>query len=118
MLRNRRLNELVRDLDLEVGVEVLERRPWDREAVHTLFDGLEFRVLRDRLFQTFPAEEDEVAGGELDVDPVTLTGDAVGAWLAAAGSEPAALDVVGTWALGTGDASTICLLYTSPSPRD
>ncbi|WP_106818511.1 DNA polymerase I [Janibacter massiliensis] len=109
VLRNRRLNELVRDLDLEVGVEDLERRPWDREAVHTLFDGLEFRVLRDRLFQTFPAEEDEVAGGELDVDPVTLTGDAVGAWLAAAGSEPAALDVVGTWALGTGDASTIAL---------
>ena len=27
-------------------------QPWDREEVHTVFDSLEFRVLRDRLFAT------------------------------------------------------------------
>ena len=33
-------------------------QPWDRQEVHTLFDGLEFRVLRDRLFETLESEED------------------------------------------------------------
>ena len=32
--------------------------PWDRQEVHTLFDGLEFRVLRDRLFETLESEEE------------------------------------------------------------
>ncbi|MGL4744770.1 MAG: DNA polymerase I, partial [Dermatophilaceae bacterium] len=41
----------------------LERRSWDREEVHRVFDGLEFRVLRERLFATFEVESDEVEGG-------------------------------------------------------
>ena len=27
---------------------------WDRETIHQLFDTLQFRVLRDRLYQTLP----------------------------------------------------------------
>lgn len=50
VIRNRRLNALVRDLDLELLPADLAMRPWDRQEVHTLFDGLEFRVLRERLF--------------------------------------------------------------------
>ena len=50
VIRNRQLNALVRDLDLELA----PGRPrgaavGPRSEVHTLFDGLEFRVLRDRL---------------------------------------------------------------------
>ena len=30
----------------------LAAQPWDRDEVHQVFDGLEFRVLRDRLFAT------------------------------------------------------------------
>ena len=52
VIRNRQLNALVCDLDLELGPQDLAMRPWDRHEVHTLFDGLEFRVLRDRLFET------------------------------------------------------------------
>ncbi|WP_345203648.1 DNA polymerase I [Fodinibacter luteus] len=63
VLRNRRLNRLVDDLELPLGVPDLERASWDREEVHRVFDGLEFRVLRDRLFQTFEVEQDEVEGG-------------------------------------------------------
>ena len=48
VLRNRQVNRLVCDLDLPLSLDDL-RRPWDREATHQLFDGLEFRVLRDRL---------------------------------------------------------------------
>jgi DNA polymerase I len=72
VLRNRRLNRLVDDVDLAVGVADLERRTWDREEVHQVFDGLEFRLLRERLFATFEVEADEVEGGfEVDEDILT-----------------------------------------------
>ena len=38
-------------------------RPWDRDAVHRLFDELEFRVLRERLFATLQSAEPEAEGG-------------------------------------------------------
>ena len=45
-------------------------QPWDRQEVHTLFDGLEFRVLRDRLFETLESEEEiDDSGFELAGDP-------------------------------------------------
>jgi len=51
VLRNRRLNQLVTDLDLGLGTADLRRGTADREAVHRLFDVLEFRGLRERLFE-------------------------------------------------------------------
>src|SRR5919206_174858 len=63
VIRNRRLNELVCDLDLELAPADLALRPWDRQEVHTLFDGLEFRILRDRLFETLESEEEIDATG-------------------------------------------------------
>ena len=45
VIRNRQLNALVCDLDLPLAPEDLAVQPWDRKEVHTLFDGLEFRVL-------------------------------------------------------------------------
>ena len=72
VLRNRRLNKLVDDLDLPLSVDDLERQSWDREEVHRVFDGLEFRVLRERLFATFDVEQDEVEGGfELEGEQFT-----------------------------------------------
>ena len=72
VLRNRRLNKLVDDLDLPLSVDDLERQSWDREEVHQVFDGLEFRVLRERLFATFDVEQDEVEGGfELEGEQFT-----------------------------------------------
>ncbi len=44
VIRNRRLNALVCDLDLEVGPEQLLLREWDRQRALELFDELEFRV--------------------------------------------------------------------------
>ena len=49
VLLNRELTELVKDVPVEVDPTQLEVQPWDRDAVHRLFDELEFRVLRDRL---------------------------------------------------------------------
>jgi DNA polymerase-1 len=71
VMLNRQLTELVRDLELEVGPNELAVRPWDRDAVHRLFDELEFRVLRERLFTEHTSVEPEaeegfeVRGGEL-----------------------------------------------------
>ena len=58
VLRNRQLTTLLRDLPAEHGRR--RHRPswlpeaWDREKIHQLFDTLQFRVLRDRLYQTLP----------------------------------------------------------------
>jgi DNA polymerase-1 len=51
VIQNRRLTQLVRDVPIEVTVDGLERQPFERERVHEIFDALQFRVLRDRLFE-------------------------------------------------------------------
>src|ERR1044072_3309172 len=60
---NRELTELIKDVPLELGPADLAVRQWDRDAVHRLFDELEFRVLRDRLFQTLTTAEPEAEHG-------------------------------------------------------
>ena len=109
VLRNKRLNGLVTDLPLEVTVADLERRTWDREKVHEVFDALEFRVLRERLFATFDTAAQEAEGGfELETTP--LTGDEVVAWLAGPGrAGDIGVHVVGSWGRGTGDVGAIAL---------
>jgi DNA polymerase-1 len=79
---NRQLTELIRDVELEIGPAGLELRPWDREAVHALFDELEFRVLRDRLFATLQSAEPEADEG-FDVSGDALAPGALAAWLTA-----------------------------------
>ena len=107
--RNRDLNALVADLDLPVGVAELERRDWNREAVHTLFDGLEFRVLRDRLMETLPAEQAGPTGGFEVLGDVLEPGQ-LAVWLTDHGSaELTGVDVTGHWRAGTGDVTGIAL---------
>jgi DNA polymerase-1 len=52
VLQNRQLTELIRDVPLPVGPHDLFLGQWDREAVHRVFDSLQFRVLRERLYAT------------------------------------------------------------------
>ena len=101
VMRNRRLNALVRDLDLELGPADLLQRAWDRQEVHTLFDSLEFRVLRDRLFESLTSEE-EVDGSGFELDTVVLGAGEVGDWLQRAGTERVGVHVRGSWGAGTG----------------
>ena len=49
---NRELTDLVKDVPLAQTPDTLRMQPWDRDQIHRLFDDLEFRVLRDRLFET------------------------------------------------------------------
>ncbi|GAA2641868.1 DNA polymerase I [Dactylosporangium fulvum] len=79
VMRNYELNGLVGDLELPIGPEDLRWRGWDREAVHQVFDSLEFRVLRERLYQYLDAVEPEAESGfELSG---TVLRSGVGAWL-------------------------------------
>src|SRR4051794_8462692 len=82
VIRNRRLNALVCDLDLELAPADLALRPWDRQEVHTLFDGLEFRVLRERLFETLTSEE-EIDDSGFDVAMSVLQEGELTEWLEA-----------------------------------
>nr|WP_298991154.1 DNA polymerase I [uncultured Pseudokineococcus sp.] len=111
VLRNRRLNQLVADLDLPVVVDDLVVAAWDREEVHRVFDSLEFRVLRDRLFATLTAPEPEAEEG-FSVTVERPRGAEVDGWLAARGQEPVGLHVLGRWGAGAGLATAVALAST------
>ncbi len=110
VLRNRRLNALVCDLELPLGPAELLRQQWDRDEVHQVFDGLEFRVLRERLFESVEAAAPEAEGG-FDLATSRLGSADVEAWLDA--HAPAGVrtgvHVVGTWGRGTGDARGVAV---------
>jgi DNA polymerase-1 len=108
VIRNRQLNALVCDLDLPLTPQDLAVQPWDRQEVHTLFDGLEFRVLRERLFETLEsAEEIDESGFALEM--TRLDPGQVADWLSANGSsgERVGVHLEGTWGSGTGDVLAI-----------
>ena len=111
VIRNRRINELVRDLDLPVTPAELRAQPWDRDEVHKIFDGLEFRVLRDRLFQTLTVEEPEISPG-VEVDGRRLGPGELPGWLAERSTDEEVLTGVhvhGTWSAGTGQVRAVSL---------
>ena len=106
VIRNRRLNALVTDLDLEAGPTDLAWPSYDRQAVHTLFDGLEFAVLRTRLLEALPTEEEAaIDDSGFDVSMQVLDEGALAGWLAehASGGDRVGIHPVGQWRAGTGD---------------
>jgi len=111
VIRNRQLNALVCDLDLGLGPADLASQPWDRQEVHTLFDGLEFRVLRDRLFETLESEE-EIDDSGFELAGSRLAAGEVGAWLATHGraaGRRVGIAAQGSWRAGTGEVHSLAL---------
>ncbi|WP_082373622.1 DNA polymerase I [Nocardia sp. NRRL S-836] len=80
IIMNRQLTELVKDLELPYQVDGLEVKQWDRDAVHRLFDELEFRVLRDRLFSTLSTAEPEAEEG-FEVSGGVIPAGTLARWL-------------------------------------
>jgi DNA polymerase I len=107
---NRELTDLVRDVPLAQTPDTLRMQPWDREQIHQLFDQLEFRVLRDRLFDTLAAVEPEVDEG-FDIRGGALEPGTIGQWLAdhLADGRRAGLAVVGTHLPYGGDATALAI---------
>jgi len=110
VLLNRQLTELVRDVPLPVGPAQLRLGQWDRDEVHKLFDNLEFKVLRERLFQTLSAVEPEAEEG-FDVEAEQLGPDEVAQWLDehARSGHRVGVSVRGSYGRGTGVVSGVAL---------
>jgi DNA polymerase-1 len=110
VIRNRRLTELRRDVALDLDPTGLVLRQWDREAVHALFDTLQFRVLRERLYATLSAAEPEAESG-FEVDGQLLAPGDVASWLAehATVGQRAGLAMSGTWGRGTGTVVSLAI---------
>nr|WP_218852740.1 DNA polymerase I [Spelaeicoccus albus] len=106
VLRNQRLNKLLTDVVLPVEIADTERRAPSREAVHQLFDALEFRVLRDRLFAD--SGPDESTAEAFTVETERHGPDGLAAWLQGIGT-PAGLAVSGTWRHGSGDIDLLAI---------
>jgi DNA polymerase-1 len=110
VLLNRRLTELVRNVDLAEQPADLVLKPWNRDAVHRLFDELEFRVLRDRLFATLSPPAPEAEEGFALRGGIIAAGT-VRAWLDAHASDRrrTGLAFRGHWARGVGDLESLAL---------
>ena len=129
VLRNRQLTALITDMPAEtVGAVPRDLLPvaWDREKIHQLFDTLQFRVLRERLYATLPhgligaigSDPDQVLAGPagqpekaaFEVVTELLGPDQVGAWLASHSSaERAGVSLTGTWGRGTGNMTGLAI---------
>jgi DNA polymerase I len=111
VIRNRRLNALVRDLDLELAPSDLAAQSWDRQLVHTLFDSLEFRVLRERLLESWDVQDHDIDDSGFELSGVMLGSGEVAGWLAEHAGEGTrtGLTVHGGWGAGTGEVRGLAL---------
>ncbi len=86
--RNRRLNHLLRDLELPVGIDAMELERPNREAIEELFDALQFNTLRKRLFDLFGDEpQDAVEAAVIPVHEVLGDAAALQGWFGAHGAQ-------------------------------
>ncbi|GGO50365.1 DNA polymerase I [Streptomyces lasiicapitis] len=111
---NRRLTEMVRDVELPKGVDDLERAPYDRKGVAMVLDTLEIRnpSLRERLLAVDPGAEEveEAPAAEgIDLDGSVLGSGELAPWLAEHGKAVLGLATVDTWQLGTGSVTEVAL---------
>lgn len=111
---NRRLTEMVRDVELPKQVTDLERLPYDRTALALVLDTLEIRnpSLRERLLAVDPgAEEADQTPAEpgVELDGSVLGAGEVAPWLAEHGKAVLGVATVDTWQLGTGSVTEVAL---------
>jgi DNA polymerase-1 len=115
VVRNRQLTELVRDVPLEVHPSELRLGQWDRDEVHKVFDALQFRVLRERLYATLSSVEPEAEQGfAVDDARVLQPGEVQGFLAGLPTGVRVGIHVRGSWGRGTGDASGIGVAAQSP----
>ncbi|MET3567862.1 DNA polymerase-1 [Leifsonia sp. 563] len=102
-LRNRRLNQLLDDVELPIALDDLERKPLNENAVRDIFARLQFKTLLDRLMKT--AAEDGMLDGAMSVAEVgdagavsapavrTLVDEELANWLSKASADETAVAV-------------------------
>lgn len=117
-IRNRRLNHLVNDLELDVELNELAARPFDEAAVREVFGRLEFKTLLERVMKlqgidptpsVLPTESPRAGAAEIPV-PFTLLDEELEGWLRrASAAEPdglgLTLEILDGRVIGAGVAS-------------
>ncbi|MFD4986909.1 DNA polymerase I [Streptomyces sp. NPDC058374] len=110
---NRRLTEMIRDVELDRAVTDLERAPYDRKALTLVLDTLEIRnpSLRERLLAVDPgaAEEETVAEPAVEIDGTVLGAGELEPWLGEHGAALLGMATVDTWKLGEGSVTEVAL---------
>jgi DNA polymerase I len=111
VVRNRQLTELRRDVSLPLGPSDLALGQWDRETLNTLFDTLQFRVLRERLYETFSVAEPEAAEAGFALQGEVLTAGGVEKWLDEHARTKArhGLSFAGSWGRGRGTVTGVSI---------
>ncbi|MDT3343963.1 DNA polymerase I [Microbacterium aquilitoris] len=79
--RNRQLNRLLRDVELEYAPEDLVIRPLDTQAVRDIFARLEFRTLLPRVFEAFDATDEPPAPEVSAPEPQQTDAATLAVWL-------------------------------------
>ncbi|WP_432185925.1 DNA polymerase I [Streptomyces sp. Tue6028] len=112
---NRRLTEMVKDVELSRTVPDLERAAYDRKAVAMVLDTLEIRnpSLRERLLAVDPGS-DEAEAAQPVAEGVEVDGTVLGAgelkpWLTEHGTAVLGVATVDSWGLGTGSVAEVAL---------
>ncbi|MFF2366655.1 DNA polymerase I [Streptomyces sp. NPDC058122] len=112
---NRRLTEMVKDVELSGTVADLERAAYDRTAVAMVLDTLEIRnpSLRERLLAVDPgageSEEARPAAEGVEIDGTVLGAGELKPWLAEHGTEVLGVSTVDSWALGSGSVAEVAI---------
>ncbi|MFC5501644.1 DNA polymerase I [Lysinimonas soli] len=103
VVRNRKLNRLVRDVELPVSPHDLVRNPIDATAVREVFERLQFRTLLDRVIKLEGTADDQLVGDDerLPVAAIpavrTMVDEELAKWLDTAsehGTAPLGLRIV------------------------
>jgi DNA polymerase-1 len=110
VLRNHQINRLDREVALDLTPDRLTMGQWDREEIHALFDTLQFRVLRERLYASLSAVGPEADEG-FEVELETPGPGEVAEWLDrhATGAGRIGVAVSGRWGRGTGEVTGLAL---------
>src|SRR4051812_30233444 len=114
---NRELTDLVKDVPLAQTPDTLRMQPWNRDQIHRLFDDLEFRVLRERLFETLASTDPEVDQG-FDVRGGALEDGELAGWLTAHSTGGRfGMAVVGTHLAFDADATALAIVAADGDGR-
>jgi DNA polymerase I len=113
VLRNQQLNKLDCAVPIEVTPEGLTLGQWDREEIHSLFDTLQFRVLRERLYATLSTAGPEAEEG-FEVELAMPGPGELVQWLDEHASGPGRIGiaVTGSWGRGAGEITGLALATT------
>ncbi|MEO7127217.1 MAG: 5'-3' exonuclease H3TH domain-containing protein, partial [Nakamurella sp.] len=109
VLLNRRLTEMVKDVPLTAEPADLAAQLFDREAVHRIFDDLQFRTLRMRLLDAFGAVDAPAAHTSFDIDAAVIAPGGLGEWISAHCAGRVGVICQGTFGSGAGDVHHVVL---------